>query len=100
MIRKLLRDDGRLKKLELTSNNDELIENIVEKNNIKKFKIYLLNGKDIYDFIKSKKVEITKRIENGFLKKYFPKFGILTVTKSQDLYKKVKTFNNYQKYIF
>lgn len=98
--KKLLRDDGRLKKLELTSNNDELIENIVEKNNIKKYKIYLLNGKDIYDFIKSKNVEITKRIKNGFLKKYFPKFDLLPVTKSQDLYKKVKTFNNYQKYIF
>ena len=98
--KKLLRDNDRLKKLELTSNNDELIENIIEKNDIKKYKIYLLDGRDIYDFIRSKKVEITKRIENGFLKKYFPKFDLLTVSKSQDLYKKVKTFNDYQKYIF
>lgn len=95
-----IKDDGRMKKLEVVSNNDELIGNLVDECKIAKNKIYMLNGQDIYDFMVSKGINVIRKIKNGFLKKYFPRFDILPITKSIELYDKILARTNYKNYVF
>ena len=51
---------------------------------------YSTDGRKSVDFMFSKGINVSKKIKNGFLKKYFPRFDILPVTKSIELYNKIE----------
>jgi len=97
---RFIRDDGSLKKLDFVSINYDLIGDFIKNNNIEKYKIYLLNATDIYEYLLSKQRDINESMINGFFKKYFPKFGLVKTSIANILYEKVNIINKYHNYVF
>ena len=92
------KDDERISRDDVISNNNEILYDILNKNNLSKdsYKISLINANDILEFLKKKK-KLNDKYINGYIYKYFPKYIKIDNQKCDNKFLNLKQKINKQK---